>query len=103
MQDSTTWVFRKNSPLIDLFSYELNQLKETGVIGKIIGNYIDEDTPVFCETSSFKPIEYENIFTAFVLLVVGAILAIMAVVFERIRRPGHKYVVPFPTTKHKMQ
>jgi hypothetical protein len=42
MQDSTTWAFRKNSPYTDLFSQELNRLKEKGVVRRVIGQHIDK-------------------------------------------------------------
>lgn len=35
-QDSTTWALKKHSAFTELFSHELNLLKETGVVDKIV-------------------------------------------------------------------
>ena len=51
----------------------------------ILGKYIDKvSSSSFCENSLFKPIEYENIFTAFIVFAIGDVIAIFVAIFEKI-------------------
>ena len=45
-------------------------------------HYIKIQSSASCNDSSFKPIEIMNIFTAFLLLIIGAVSACLVVIFE---------------------
>jgi len=51
----------------------------------ILAKYINKvSSPSFCENSLFKPIEYENIFTAFILFAIGDVIAVCVAIIEKI-------------------
>ena len=81
---SLGWAFQKHSPFLQLFNYHLTKAKETGSVQRILNKYISRISNVQCETSNFKEISIENIFTAFLILAVGAVTAFVATIGERI-------------------
>ena len=40
-----SWALRSNSELTDLFNYHLTKLKESGVLAKIVSNWLSSTTP----------------------------------------------------------
>ena len=85
-QDRISWAFPKGSPYLEVFSAGLFKLKETGIIDRLIRTHLSGGVESSsCESSTFKPITQENIFTAFVLLVCGIVVSIAALCYEKIR------------------
>lgn len=77
------WAFQKNSQYLEVFNYQLNKLKQTGHLDRILKTLIAERPEIPCE-SGFQPIKIKAIFTAFIMLAGGAALAIVLSIIERL-------------------
>ena len=71
-----------------MFGYVMTLLRQTGQIERFVRQARLLKLPPNCTTtttgsSSFKPIQYENIFTAFLLLAAGGLVAALSVYVER--------------------
>ena len=87
---SIGWAFQKHSPFLQLFNYHLTKAKETGSVQRILNKYISRIENVQCVTSNFKEITIENIFTAFLILAIGIVVAFFATIGERIYKKRDK-------------
>lgn len=85
---SIAWPTQKNFPFLASLNFHLTKIKETGQLERIMRKYLSSHN-VACESSDFKPIEIFNIFTAFLLLLVGVLFAVIAAVSEKCFL-GHK-------------
>lgn len=81
-----TFAFQKDSHYVKLFSHKILELKQNGQIDKLLIDYLQEKESVSCDTSPFKHIKYENIFTAFLVLAFGIASAFGVVIYERLSR-----------------
>ena len=70
------------SDLIGLFNYYLKDMKEKGAMHKIFKKY--EPQPQVCPDLNGKPLDMGACFTAFGILVIGAIIAIILFITEAI-------------------
>ena len=78
-----SFAFPKGSPYVDLFSEKILAMKQSGQVEKILGHYLRAKDHVTCSNSNFKEIKFENIFTAFLALAVGILLAWIVAVAEK--------------------
>ena len=82
----TSIALEKESPYVELFNYYLIDMRESGLVQRIINKYQHEKRPPKCSVasvaSSYKPIEWQNIFTAFFMLGLGILLAAMTLCLE---------------------
>ena len=87
-QVSVSLAFPKGSPYVSLFNYAINNIRQTGQVDRITKSAQLLKPPPSCTvlggTSSFKPIQYENIFTAFLLLGAGILVAALSLYIERV-------------------
>ena len=71
---------------MELFNFYLTDMRQSGLVQRIINRYLQEKNPPDCSTvsgsSSYKPIEWENIFSAFVMLGGGVLWAGLALYAE---------------------
>ena len=66
------WPFPKFSPYLDAFNFYIGELIEKGQWNAIVKQY--QPQPQVCPDMSGMPIEFANCFTAFLILIFGAIL-----------------------------
>ena len=62
--------FQKNSPWLDLFDFHLKEMREKGALKQIELQY--QSPPQICPDLSGKPMGFNNCFTAFGVLFLGA-------------------------------
>ena len=79
------WPFPKFSPFLDIFNFYINEFIQTGSWDAITNKY--EPKPQICPDKSGKPIEFSNCFTAFLILIVGAALALLLFGLEFATKP----------------
>ncbi|KAA0202539.1 Ionotropic receptor 200 [Hyalella azteca] len=72
MFNDGAFAFRKGSHFVPLFSYFINQVKESGILEKIILKYYPSYT---CPDTFDMSVGYKQVFTAFLCLVMGMTLA----------------------------
>ena len=63
------WAIPKQSPYDGIFTYNINKLKEIGVVERYSLKYSTQDQ--FCASYSGKPLGIKQCFTAFTALLVG--------------------------------
>ena len=66
---------QKNSPFYWAFHYHINKMKESGSFDQIVSSY-DGDSQV-CEDTSGLPLDMNQCFTAFVILLIGGGLGLL--------------------------
>ena len=69
------WPFPKFSPFLDIFNFYISEFIEKGTWNAIVNKY--KAPPQVCPDMNGKPIEFANCFTAFIILICGAILAFL--------------------------
>ena len=74
------WAFQKHSPYLAAFNFYLQEFIEKGTWNQILGSY--EPLPQVCPDMNGKPLEWPNVFTAFLFLIGGAVLALLCFAFE---------------------
>ena len=78
---------RKGSPLRPYFNYAIVQMKERGILMRVRRDFVRR-TDIRClekdSTAEHRNIEFEDVFSAFVVLVVGAALATAVTTSENI-------------------
>ena len=62
------------------FNFYLQEFIEKGTWNQILGSY--EPLPQVCPDMNGMPLEWPNVFTAFLFLIVGAVLALLCFAFE---------------------
>ena len=67
--------FQKGSELVPLFNYHIAKLTEQGQVHKLIEKYLPPRDPASCTQTGPSPIQLVNVFSAFIFLVVGGIIA----------------------------
>ena len=80
---SIAWALQKNSPYKSLFNLFLTKIKENGQLQRLETKYISKTGQITCHEGDIKPIEFQVIFTAFVLLGIGVIIAISIAICEK--------------------
>ena len=78
---SIAWALQKDSPLRPLFNFYLTKAKESGEINRLMTRYVPSKV---CYDSGFKPIAFQSIFTAFVMLSIGIALAMISSFVEKL-------------------
>ena len=79
------WPFPKFSPFLDIFNFYISEFIEKGTWNAIVNKY--KAPPQICPDMSGKPIEFANCFTAFIILICGAILAFLLFGLEFAMKP----------------
>jgi len=74
--------FQKMSPLLGPFNYFIKQLKESGTINKIQKNY--DKGQQFCPDYSGQPLGFPSVFTAFMVFILGLIVAAVLFIIEQL-------------------
>ena len=72
--------FQKDSPFLPVFNYYLKEMREKGSMKQILDKY--EPQPQVCPDYSGQPLGFGACFTAFLVLVFGAGLALILFVVE---------------------
>ncbi len=85
LSNSVTFAFQKGSPYVPLFNAKILTLKQSGEVQKMIDKYLNTKADVTCSHSSFTPIGYQNIFSAFVLLLGGVVAGWIILFVEKAR------------------
>ena len=79
------WPFPKFSPFLDIFNFYISEKIEKGNWDAITNRYAPNSQ--ICLDMSGKPIEFPNCFTAFLILICGAILAFLLFGLECAMKP----------------
>lgn len=97
---SLAWALQKHSPFtgttscvlffefcncltsLDIINNELGKFLERGLIHRHIQLQTYHKNPASCFSSGFNPIKFYNIFTTFIVLMSGTILALMVMCLE---------------------
>ena len=79
------WPFPKFSPFLDIFNFYISEYIEKGTWNAISNKYAPQ--PQICPDMSGKPIEFATTFTAFLILIGGAILALLFFGLEFVMKP----------------
>ena len=97
------WPFPKFSPFLDIFNFYISELIEKGQWNAIVNKY--QGNPQVCPDLSGKPIDFSNCFTAFLILISGAILSILFFAGEFIIKPfeGSTWMMSDLEKEKKMQ
>ena len=74
---SMALAFRKGSPYVKLFSSKIRQYKEYGLIDNMEGLKTNSKDNVLCTHDDVHELGYENIFSSFVFLGSGILLAMI--------------------------
>jgi hypothetical protein len=81
------WIFQKNFPYVSLFNYVLTNLKEVGLLDKLMKKQLElikaGDT---CEVSSFQAIDFGNVVLAFIMLAIGIVVSLVLLGVENLKR-----------------
>ena len=77
----TAFPFQKDSPYLKIFNRKLKELKEKGIISKIISKH--RLTPRDCQTSAATSIDVEDCFTAYLIWAFGLILGLLFLMVEK--------------------
>lgn len=84
-ENYVSFAFPNGSPYVALFSAKILKLKQGGEVDKLLHKYLSTKDAVTCDTSSYTTLGYENIFSAFVVLLAGAVAAWVILLGERMR------------------
>ena len=79
------WPFPKFSPFLDVFNFYISEFIEKGSWDAITNKYAPK--PQICPDNSGKPIDFSNCFTAFLILISGAVLALLLFGLEFATKP----------------
>ena len=79
------WPFPQFSPFLDIFNFYISEFIEKGSWDAITSKYAPK--PQICPDRSGKPIEFSNCFTAFLILICGAVLALLLFGLEFATKP----------------
>ena len=77
----TGFPFQKNSPYLKIFNRKIKDLKEKGILSKIINKH--RLTPRNCQTSSATTIDVEDCFTAYLIWACGLVLGLLFLMVEK--------------------
>ena len=80
---SISFAFQKNSPYVPLANYILNGMLSSGTPSRFLNALENTKNHTGNEEDNFKAIKYENIFTAFLILLVGILAAILSLYVEK--------------------
>ena len=69
------WAFQKDSEIAPVFNHFIAQMLQNGVVDKLVEGLLREKEIVKCTSDEFKPIKFDNIVTAFAILIVGIVMA----------------------------
>jgi hypothetical protein len=83
MKVSIAWAHQKGSPYVPLFNFHLTRIRETGQVIRTMTKYTGTGAGGSCNVSNFKPIVIQNIFTAFLTLLVGVVVALILLGVEK--------------------
>ena len=79
---SLAYPFKKNSPFLKVFDNVLNIMQETGTIQNTQRHVVQYKPLTVCDKKRDWSIGYENIFSAFVIVGSGCIIALLVWLFE---------------------
>ena len=74
------WAFQKHSPYLDAFNFYLQEFNQKGLWNAIQNKY--EPLPQVCPDLSGEPLEWASVFSAFLFLIGGAVLAFLCLGIE---------------------
>lgn len=76
------FALQKHSPFLGVFNFYLKQMQEKGTLKQIKDKY--EIGTQLCPDLSGKPLEFGAVFTAFLLLAFGTLMALLILLVEKI-------------------
>ena len=89
------WAFQKDSEIAPVFNHFIAQMLQNGVVDKLVEGLLREKEIVKCTSDEFKPIKFDNIVTAFAILIVGIVMATsMALCEFLLRRRAQSQKLP---------
>lgn len=87
---SISWALQKDSQFTDFINFFLTNLKESGQINRLMARDVSSIESVQCPTELTKPIQIENIFTAFLIVGIGMFFAVLISIVEKLRGKPNK-------------
>ena len=85
LQTEAAWAFPKNYPYLDAINYHLSEIISKGLSERLMIQQMDEKVAGTCDISPFNPISIESTLAAFIVLVLGVIVSVGILAFEKTR------------------
>ena len=74
------YAFQKDSPYLPIFNHYIKEMQEKGVMDQILEKYAP--APQICPALTGVALGFESCFTAFLVLISGAVLGIILLIVE---------------------